>query len=201
MTETPVQLTFLLLLGALLVVRMRWHIRAQVLEPGIANPSEGRSVPFIRWVVLPAWVVCIALWIVAPEAIGWALVPLPAVVRWGGAGVVLAGLVLLEWVHRALDTNFSPKLRIRADHAMITHGPYRWVRHPMYTSFLMLMGGYFLLSGHLLILVSGVGMVISILWLRTRREEAMLLSHFGAPYRAYMGRTGALLPRWRRANT
>ena len=197
MNEARFHITFLVLLVALVVLRMRWHLRARVHDAGIANPSEGPSVPFVRWLALPAWMALIGAWFVAPEAIGWALLPLPAPVRWFGAGVVVAGLALLAWVHHALDTNFSPKLRIRADHTMITHGPYRWVRHPMYTAFLLLMAGYFLLSAHVLLLLSGVAMIVSILWLRTRREEAMLLGHFGEAYRAYMARTGALLPRWR----
>lgn len=197
MSETPFQLTFVALVVALVVLRMRWHLRARVLEPGIVEPAEGRSVPYIRWVVLPVSLAFVGAWLVAPDAVGWALLPLPAAVRWGGAGVVVAGLALLAWVHHALDTNFSPKLRIRADHTMITTGPYRWVRHPMYTSFLLLMLGYFLLSGHVMLLVACAGMVVSILWFRTQREEAMLLAHFGQAYRDYMGRTGALLPRWR----
>jgi protein-S-isoprenylcysteine O-methyltransferase Ste14 len=190
------QIAFLVLLAAVCALRVRWHLRAKIHERGVAEPSEGWSAPVARLVAMPAWAALVGAWFLAPDAIGWSLVDLPDGVRWAGAGLVVAGLALLAWVHAALDTNFSPKLRIRADHTMTTHGPYRWVRHPMYTAFLMLMGGFFLLSGHLVLLVTGVGMVVAVIRLRTPREEAMLLGRFGEAYRTYMARTGALLPRW-----
>lgn len=192
-------LTFLALTAALLLVRITWHVRARVLEPGVAEPSEGGLVPWIRWATFPVWLLLIGAWFVAPERIGWALVDLPDGVRWSGVGVGVVGLALLTWVHLSLDRNFSPKLRIRAEHTLVTAGPYRWVRHPMYTAFLTLMGAFFLVSGHLLLLATGAGMIVAVIWSRTPREEAMMLARFGAEYRAYMARTGALLPRLRRS--
>lgn len=191
----PFRLTFLLLLAGVVSVRLFWHVRARIHERGVAEPSEGRATPLIRALVLPTWLALIVPWFVAPERIAWMLLPLPDAARWAGAAVVVAGLALLTWVHVALDRNFSPKLRIRADHTMVVHGPYRWVRHPMYTAFLALMAGFFLLSGHVLLGATGLGMVIVILRTRTPREEAMLIDRFGDAYRAYMARTGALLPR------
>ncbi len=191
------KVVFLLLLVAMASIRMTWALRARVLEPGAVDRPEGAAAPWVRLLVLPVWVALVASWFVAPDWITWALLPLPDAVRWGGAAVAVLGLVLLFWVHRSLDRNFSHKLRIREDHTLVTHGPYHWVRHPMYTAFLLLMTGFFLLSGHLVIGVSGLVMLAAILGTRTPREEAMMLERFGDAYRAYMARTGALLPRVR----
>lgn len=65
----------------------------------------------------------------------------------------------------------------------------------MYTAFLLLMAGFFLLSSHLLLLLSGIAMMVAILYGRTPLEEAMLLQHFGKEYAEYQKRTGLLLPR------
>jgi protein-S-isoprenylcysteine O-methyltransferase Ste14 len=192
--ETPLRLAFVLLLALLVAVRVRYHSRARIYERGVDNPSEGRAVWVVRAVVLPIWLLLAALWLVAPDLVRGAQVPLPAIVRWAGVPVTLAGLVLLYWVHRTLDTNFSPFLRIRADHRHITEGPYRCVRHPMYTSFLVIVAGLSLVSAYGLMFLTGTGMLVAVLWTRTPREEAMMLAHFGDSYRAYMERTGKLLP-------
>lgn len=189
------KLVFLGLFAVMFSIRAYWAYRARVLERGAIDRGEGAAAPWVRRVALPAWVALVGSWFVAPEWIAWALLPLPDAVRWGGAAVVTAGLGLLFWVHRTLDRNFSHRLRIREDHTLVTHGPYHWVRHPMYTAFLLLMTGFFLLSGHLVLGVSGLVMLAAILGTRTPREEAMMLERFGEEYRAYMARTGALLPR------
>ncbi|HNC94840.1 MAG TPA: isoprenylcysteine carboxylmethyltransferase family protein [Myxococcota bacterium] len=196
MPQLPYQISFLALCLALFAIRMYWHLRAKVLEKGIDEPSEGRSVPIIRWLVLPVWSGLILMWLFAPSILPWLQLPLPPVLRWGGAALAAAGLLLLHHVHVALDRQFSPKLRIVTDHRLIQHGPYRYIRHPMYTSFLLLIFGLFLLSAHLLLGLTGLGMIATVLWTRTPREEAMLLRHFGKDYADYQQRTGRLLPRW-----
>lgn len=60
--------------------------------------------------------------------------PFPARVRWLGAGIVFAGNFLFIWSHRALGSNWSPILEIRKEHTLVTNGPYRFVRHPMYAA-------------------------------------------------------------------
>ena len=75
----------------------------------------------------------------------------------------------------------------------MTHGPYRWVRHPLYSVGMLLYGSLTLLTG---LWWLGVGSLIPLavlLW-RTPREEARLIEAFGEEYRVYMRRTGRFLP-------
>jgi protein-S-isoprenylcysteine O-methyltransferase Ste14 len=192
--ETPLRVAFVLLFGLLCAIRVHYHLRARIHEPGVANPAEGRSVWLARAVVLPICLVLASLWLVAPDLVQAAQLPLPAGLRWAGVPVTALGLGLLLWVHRTLDRHFSPFLRIRADHRLVTEGPYRCVRHPMYTAFLILVAGLSLISAYALFFLMGIGMLVAVLWTRTPREEAMMLAHFGDSYRAYMNRTGKLLP-------
>jgi len=194
MNEAPFQWTFAALTAVLLVVRIRWHRRAQILTPGIENPSEGRVVKVLRPLVLPLWLGAAVAWFVIPERLGPALLPVPEALRWFGAVVCAGGLLLLEWVHRELGTNFSPFLRIRGDQYLVTTGPYARVRHPMYTAFLLIIGGLALLSAYLWFVLTAVGILAAVLLTRTPREDAMLEQHFGDQYRAWKARTGALLP-------
>jgi protein-S-isoprenylcysteine O-methyltransferase Ste14 len=191
----PFRVTFVTLLLLMFVVRMFWHLRAEIHRPGRDNPSEGAWVPWGRRLVLPLFLAAMVAWLYEPSLLPWANLPFPDAARWAGVPVFALGLGLLIWVHATLDRNFSPYLRIRDDHTLVTSGPYRWVRHPMYTAFLLLMAGLCLVSAHLLMLVSGFGLLLAIVQFRTPREEAMLIGAFGEDYRAYIARTGALLPR------
>lgn len=78
-------------------------------------------------------------------------------------------------------------------------GPYQWVRHPIYTAFIALGIGLFLLTESWM---AGVPWLMSIgLALATRmdEEEAMMVEQFGESYKEYKVRTGRFLPRLRKS--
>lgn len=141
-------------------------------------------LPLLGYLVNPAWVT-------------WAQFDLPAWMRWlGVAGGVLA-VPLAYWVLRSIGTNISPSHATREGHQLVTHGPYRWVRHPLYSVGILLCISLTLLTA---LWTLGVGMLIPLavlLW-RTPREEARLLEMFGDEYRTYMRRTGRFFPRLHR---
>jgi protein-S-isoprenylcysteine O-methyltransferase Ste14 len=110
-----------------------------------------------------------------------------------GCGVATIGLLL--WIHRALDKNFSTTARIRADHTLITSGPYRWVRHPMYPVLMLFSLAAFLLSANWFIGAPPILIVALIMATRPPKEEQLLIAKFGDQYRAYMQQTGRFLPR------
>ncbi|MCB9781031.1 MAG: DUF1295 domain-containing protein [Alphaproteobacteria bacterium] len=138
---------------------------------------------------IPAWI-----WI-ATDRLAVADVVLPLPLRWLGLGLTLAGLASFLWVHATLGRNFSPRLDMRADHTLVTSGPYRWVRHPMYTTNFVLVLGYFLLSANLAVLVPALVMLLVLVVVRVPDEEAMVRARFGAEWDAWAARTGRFLPR------
>ncbi len=134
------------------------------------------------------------IYIFFPSLIAWAAMSLPAWARWLGVGLALAGFLLLEWSHRALGSNWSDQPRITQEQCLVQNGPYRRVRHPIYTAFLLILGSTLFISASWL--VGGLWIVaVSLdIFPRMRYEEAAMLEKFGEEYRQYQQRTGRLLP-------
>jgi len=142
-------------------------------------------------------IVPVVVYIFAPEQIAWAALPLRAGWRWFGVGLGLAGIFLLLWVHHTLGKNFAVPAVAKERQTLVTVGPYRWVRHPMYTALFLVTVVYFLISANEFIGVTWIGWIVGTVASMVRDEEAVLIEKFGDEYRAYMRRTGRFLPRVR----
>ncbi len=160
--------------------------------------TEGTLIAAPRFLLLGASLLGILVYSIDPYLMKWSALLLPLWTRWFGFFVGLAALLIFSWVLRSLGHNFSTTLTINKKQTLVTRGPYRWVRHPMYTSFLLLWTGFLLLSANWFIGLTGI---LGFLWaivIRTPKEEQMMIDRFGNEYLAYMQRTGRYLPRWSR---
>jgi protein-S-isoprenylcysteine O-methyltransferase Ste14 len=129
-----------------------------------------------------------------PACMAWAAVTLPVWLRWVGVGLALTAGLLLVWMFRTLGRNLTDTVVTRKQHTLVMIGPYRWVRHPLYTSAAMLTLASFLAAANWFFFVTG-GVVFLLLAIRTRKEEENLVARFGDDYRHYMQRTGRFVPR------
>jgi protein-S-isoprenylcysteine O-methyltransferase Ste14 len=114
---------------------------------------------------------------------------------WCGLLVEAFFLALFYASHRQLGRNWSVTLEIRDNHRLVTDGLYRYVRHPMYSSFwLWAIAQAFLLPNWVAGLsgIVGVGLLY---FARVGAEEAMMQKYFGDEYRSYAARTGRVVPR------
>ena len=188
----------LLVLSAL--TSAHYYRKAGPVERLAYGEREGVVLAVARgvWVVLA--VAFPILYALRPEWLDWGRFPEPLALRAVlGTCLAAAHATLLVWAHRALGPNFSSSLRMREGHELITTGPYRWVRHPLYGAALLLYAGLGVLSANWPVGLGGITFILFILLVRTPREEQMLLEAFGAEYSAYRERTGRVLPRipWR----
>lgn len=123
-----------------------------------------------------------------------------AIARTGGVVVLLLlSLLLMLAAVRTLGRQWSLTARVLESHRLVTGGPYRFVRHPIYTAMLgMLLATGVALSGPWAIAVAVVVYVIGT-YLRIGVEERLLREAFGGEYDAYARRVGAFIPRpsWR----
>jgi protein-S-isoprenylcysteine O-methyltransferase Ste14 len=112
---------------------------------------------------------------------------------WIGAAVTVGGLLFAVWARHHLASNWSSAVTIKADHELITSGPYALVRHPIYTGILT----GFLGTAIALSQVRGVigfVLIFVVLWAKLRKEEEWMRSQFGETYAVYTQQTAALVP-------
>jgi protein-S-isoprenylcysteine O-methyltransferase Ste14 len=111
-----------------------------------------------------------------------------------GALVFAGALVLFDRIHRELGRSWSVTLEIRDQHALVTHGLYRHLRHPMYSAFWLWALAQLLLLPNWIAGSAGLVGFGILFFGRVGREEQMMLEKFGEEYRAYMARTKRIIP-------
>lgn len=136
-----------------------------------------------------------AAYLFAPRLVGWAAVPFPLWLRWSAILTSLLALGLLQWSQVTLGRNWSDTPRLMRDQRIVTEGPYRWVRHPIYTAFLLFIGSFVLITANWLVGGAWLATTAIDITARVRYEERLLADQFGDQYLNYAKKTGRLIPR------
>jgi protein-S-isoprenylcysteine O-methyltransferase Ste14 len=178
----------------LIPILLYHRIRSQATREKLDRRQEGLLVLLTLRPVGFAFLGGLVLYLIHPAMLRWAFVPVPGKLRLLGMGLVLLGGILLIWTLRHLGKNLTDTVVTRRAHTLVTSGPYRWVRHPFYDAVALLILAAFLIASNAYFLVTGIA-TLALLWIRTRKEEELLLARFGNQYRAYMIRTGRFFPR------
>jgi protein-S-isoprenylcysteine O-methyltransferase Ste14 len=121
--------------------------------------------------------------------------PFPEIVRWIGAAILAAGIVVLGTAHYHLGLSFSSFVGSKDKHALVQSGPYRLIRHPIYLAYILSYFGGGLVAGNWVLTLIPVACFSIMAVHRMPKEEQILTDLFGGAYTAYMQRTGRLLPR------
>ena len=119
-----------------------------------------------------------------PQALAWAVF---------GLAVETLSIALAVWARRHLSDNWSGRIEIKVDHQLIRSGPYRLLRHPIYTALLGMCIGTALVDGHTHALL-GTTLMIAAYWRKIRMEESKLREAFGPEYDDYRRVTVGFIP-------
>jgi protein-S-isoprenylcysteine O-methyltransferase Ste14 len=103
------------------------------------------------------------------------------------------GLFVALWARRTIGANWSGIVTLKRDHELVTTGPYRHVRHPIYSAILMMYFATALAFGRVGGFV-GFALCVASLWIKLRQEEALMMRHFPEEYPAYRAHVKALIP-------
>ena len=115
------------------------------------------------------------------------------------AGLVMtaAGLAFAFWARHVLGGNWSSGVVVKEGHTLIRTGPYRRIRHPIYTGLLLALAGTAIYFGEWRSWL-GFALLLIGLWLKASREEAMMTGEFGEDYAVYRREAGMFVPRYQR---
>ncbi len=142
----------------------------------------------------------LALWLtplvylINPGWMAWSRIGLPEWARWLGVGIGVICVLCIYWLFSSIGSGITPTSATRKEHKLVTSGPYRWVRHPLYTVGSSLFVALGMMADNWFIALLGTLAFIAMA-IRTPKEEANLIEKFGDEYREYMKTTGRFLPR------
>jgi protein-S-isoprenylcysteine O-methyltransferase Ste14 len=187
---------FLFVFLSAFVISGYYRKRARQSGETIPRRAEGTTTLFLR--MLMALIVAVAFfaYVFAPTWLAWSALDLPVWLRSAAAVIALATLPAIRWVFVNIGTNISETILTKRYHQLVTGGPYRWIRHPLYAfALLLLLSLALLASNWFLLLFPCIGLVV-FRFIVIPREEANLIKVFGEQYEEYQRRTGALFPRF-----
>jgi protein-S-isoprenylcysteine O-methyltransferase Ste14 len=126
--------------------------------------------------------------------LGTRFVPDTPMVHWLGVAIMASGVAIAFWARFHLGANWSGVVTLKEGHELIRTGPYRTIRHPIYTGILFAFLGNVIEVGQVRGLIG-----LLIIWLsfyvKARREESFLAQEFGPNFNEHTQRTGMFLPK------
>lgn len=168
--------------------------RARKQSGKIPRQAEGKLFIALRLLLAVPLYLAMFAYMINPQWVAWSVLALPMWLRWLGAGLGVAIIPLLYWLFRSLGKNVSETVLTKERHELVTHGPYRWVRHPLYTTASLGIFALGLVAANWFMLLM-ILLIMMMLPALAAKEEAQLIEKFGNAYREYMQRTGRFLPR------
>lgn len=107
----------------------------------------------------------------------------------------ISGVFIIGLASFTLDGEFSETIELKEGHRLITNGPYKYIRHPIYSGFIILhLGVTIALSNLIIFIIYNIGLLILLIE-RIPKEEKVLHLYFGKSYEEYCKRTGRFIPK------
>lgn len=165
-----------------------WSIAAKKSADSQSSESMGSRQFHVVMVNL-----CLLLLVVAVPGLTQRFMPAGRAISAAGLALQLAALGFAIWARKHLGRNWSGEVRIAAGHQLVRTGPYRLIRHPIYTALLGMYLGTMVVSGQVHALLAVV-IVCLTYWRKIRMEEKVLAENFGEEFGEYRRRSWALVP-------
>lgn len=191
MTVLAAKIIYLLSIVAWYAIRYPAQRRAQ--KMGVARSAGGMRDRVLLLIAAIGQFIIPVVYIASgwPAAADYAFRPVQA---WLGVAAIVASLALFRITHKQLGRMWSVTLETRDKHQLVTSGLYHYVRHPMYSSFLLFALAQVLLLQNWVVGPAGLVGFGILFFMRVPREEAVMSETFGDEYRDYMRRTKRIVP-------
>jgi len=192
--ETPFRCVLLVVAVIQSALSFYYMRKARAAATIFRRREEGVPLTLLLGMFYLGYCIGIVEYLVRPGSMAWSAIRLPAFARWTGAVLVVLGASLVIGGLIRLGRNFAFAIAPKETNNLVTNGPYGWVRHPLYSAFLIEAMGISLLMANWFV-ATMAGSMWMLLVYRTRQEEEELIQRFGDEYRAYIKRTGRFFPR------
>jgi protein-S-isoprenylcysteine O-methyltransferase Ste14 len=193
MTENDYRVMLLAIMALFMPVGLYFRLRSLTGER-LVRRDEGLLIMLTLRLCGLGMMLGLLAYLINPSLVEWSQLGLPGSLRALGLPLGLAAVAWLLWMLRTLGPNLTDTVTVRKNASLVTGGPYRWVRHPMYMGVASLVLAASLITGNLVIALLGTG-TVAMQVLRVPTEEAKLVERFGDAYRDYASRTGRFFPR------
>jgi len=193
-SESVFRVFFAVILVAAFGLSVTFRRAARRSGEAIPRRREGAGNLTLRLLLAVPFYLSMLAYAVNPGWMAWSALAFPAWLRWVGVIVGLAMLPLLYWVFHSLGNNISETFLTKENHSLVTHGPYQWIRHPLYTAAMATFLALGLIAANGFILTMGGLIFVGIAAFVVPKEEAQLAAKFGEAYWEYRRRTGGLIP-------
>ncbi len=154
---------------------------------------ESRAQRLRYWVLLVIAYLLLLYGRELPYPLNLRIIPRATPISCGAAFLCVAGLAFALWARLTLGRNWSGVVALKEGHNLVERGPYRFVRHPIYTGMLIMFFATALVQSHVAGFV-GVLLMFASFWIKLDREERLMLQQFPERYAAYQQRVKRIIP-------
>jgi protein-S-isoprenylcysteine O-methyltransferase Ste14 len=185
----PGQIVFYVVLVLLIAIQNTMILVLRRRAPPLKTKSESKASSLRIWNLSPLLTLFVTL-LLGYTQIG----PLPDWGYYPGLLVAILGFAVVYWGYWTLGRYLSPELVIYQGHQLVERGPFRFVRHPVYSGLLLAVVGFgFAVQSWAAIVCDVIIYAVSFGY-RLRAEEGLLISEFGDQYKSYSRRVKRLIP-------
>src|SRR5574340_1024621 len=150
----------------------------------VSRKDEGKPIFLIlRLGGLTLWLMILA-YVIDPAWMSWSKAGLPLSQRLLGIAIGSLCFFLLFWIFRSIGSGITDTVSTRTEHKLVKSGPYRFIRHPLYSFGTGLFLSFALMADNWFLAVIALFALI-VLSIRLPNEEAHLVEKFGDEYREY----------------
>ena len=186
----PHSLVRIIITGCWVVFVATWAFAAVSTKRTVYRETQAQRLRY--WVLL-----VIAFFLLfygrLPYPLNSRVVPNVAPVIWAAGVLSVIGVAVALWARFTLGRNWSGVVTLKEEHELVERGPYRFVRHPIYTGILTMYFATAIGLGHLAGFV-GTLLIFLSFWIKLRDEEQLMLQQFPERYAAYRQRAKRIIP-------
>lgn len=193
--ETVLRIVFITVLVSVILISGTYRRRARQSGDVIQRRQEGAVILALRMGFGLPLLLALLLYVFYPPWLDWSHIILPDWLRWVAAGLAALCIPLAWWVFRSIGNNISETILTKRTHQLVTVGPYRWVRHPLYAVSMLLLLTLSVIASNWFLGLYWLLTVLVFRFIVIPKEEGVLINTFGDRYLSYRRGTGALLPK------